>query len=502
MDERLHEISISRLQTMMQAGELTAESVTQAYIDAIAANDQAGIELHSVIELNPDACAIAAERDRERQAGRVRGALHGIPVLLKDNIDTADNMQTTAGSLALLGSKPTQDATVALRLREAGAIIIGKANLSEWANFRSTKSTGGWSARGGQCKNPYQLAHSPHGSSSGSGAAVAANFVAVALGTETDGSIVSPAGRCGIVGLKPTVGLTSRAGVIPIAHSQDTVGPMTRTVADAAIVLSALVGVDPRDAMTQASAGKLWTDYTQFLDPRGLQGARIGVARAGFFGADAETDRLIETMIDVLRAAGAHIVDPADIPTATDERMGPAESTVMQYEFKTDIAQYLATRIPQHEDYPQPRTLADLIAFNEAYAQEEMPLFGQERFLLAQAKGSLTDAVYVDALTTSQRLSRQEGIDAVLQAYELDALVAPTGGPACVVDYEQGDRPLGGSSRPAAMAGYPLLTVPAGFVRELPVGLTFMGSAYSEPLLIRLGYAFEQLTQARRVPRL
>jgi amidase len=501
MDELLQETTISDLQRMMRTGQSSAQQITLAYIHAIEKNDRSGVRLNSIIEINPDADAIAVERDRERAAGYVRSALHGIPILLKDNIDTIDNMQTTAGSLALLGSKPNQDATLVTKLREAGAVILGKTNLSEWANFRSTKSSGGWSARGGQCKNPYRLTHSPHGSSSGSAVAIAANFATVALGTETDGSIVSPAGRCGIVGLKPTVGLTSRAGVVPIAHSQDTVGPMTRTVADAAVLLGILVGTDPRDPMTQGSKGKFVADYTQFLDPKGLQGARIGVARTGFFGAHAETDRLIEEIIDLLRGAGAEVIDPADIPTATDSRMGDAESTVMLYEFKEDIAHYLATRMPGQQEYPQPRTLADLIAFNEAYAKEEMPFFGQERFLMAQEKGLLTDSAYVDALNCSHRLSRQEGIDAVMDAYKLDALVAPTGGPACITDYEVGDRPIGGSSRPAAMAGYPLLTVPAGFVDELPVGLTFMGRAYSEPILIRLGYAFEQLTKARRIPQ-
>lgn len=501
MNDHLHEATIADLQSAMQRGDLTAQQITRDYIAAIHALDWAGPELRSVIEVNPDADAIAAALDRERAAGHVRGPLHGIPILLKDNIDTDDQQQTTAGSLALLGSRPAQDATVAARLRAAGAVILGKANLSEWANFRSTRSSSGWSARGGQCLNPYVLAHTPCGSSSGSGTAVAANLTAAALGTETDGSIVCPAGRCGIVGLKPTVGLTSRAGVIPIAHSQDTVGPMTRTVADAAAILGALVGVDARDAATAESAGKFVTDYTAYLDPNGLAGARIGVARSGFFGYHAETDALIESCIEVMRRAGAVIVDPADVPNADAAEARTVEYEVLLYEFQADMADYLATRVALDPSAPQPRTLADLIAFNSAHADREMPFFGQEIFEQAAAKGPLSEQAYLDAITTSRRLSRQEGIDAVMDTYQLDALVAPTGGPAWLINHETGDKGFsGGSSRPAAMAGYPLLTLPAGFVGALPVGITFMGRAYSEAMLIRLGYALEQLLQARRAP--
>jgi amidase len=500
MNERLHEATISDLQAAMISGELNARQIALDYIAAIEAIDWGGPQLRSVIEINPHADLIAAERDRERAAGHVRGPLHGIPILLKDNIDTADEMQTTAGSLALLGSKPIQDATLAAKLRAAGAVILGKANLSEWANFRSSHSTSGWSARGGQCRNPYLLTHNPCGSSSGSGAAIAANLAAAALGTETDGSIVCPAGRCGIVGLKPTVGLTSRAGVIPISHSQDTVGPMTRTVADAALVLSALTGVDPRDPATAASAGKFATDYSQFLDPNGLRGARIGVARQSFFGVHAETDAVIEGVIDTMRRAGAEIIDPADIPHAGSELADKSEFEVLLYEFQAGMAEYLSTRRATREDYPQPRTLADLIAFNAAHAAEELIHFGQEIFELAAAKGPLTDPAYLEAISTSRRLSRQDGIDAVMDEYRLDALVAPTGGPAWVIDYENEDKFTGGSSQPAAMAGYPLITLPVGFVGPLPVGITFMGRAFSEPILIRLAYALEQLIVGRRAP--
>jgi amidase len=505
MNEHLHETTIADLQVAMSSGRLTAQQITLDYIAAIEAIDWAGPELHSVIEINPQAVDIAEQLDRERAAGYLRGALHGIPVLLKDNIDTEINtdnaMQTTAGSLALLGSRPAQDATVAARLRNAGAIILGKANLSEWANFRSTGSSSGWSARGGQCRNPYLLTHSPCGSSSGSGSAIAANLAVAALGTETDGSIVCPAGRCGIVGLKPTVGLTSRAGVIPISHSQDTVGPMTRTVRDAALVLNALLGVDPRDPATASNGDNVVADYTRFLKPDGLAGARIGVARQAFFGVHPETDAIIEGVIGAMRRAGAEIIDPADIPYAGSSEARDAEYEVLLYEFKANIADYLSTRLPIREDYPQPRTLEDLIAFNAAHPEEEMPHFGQEIFEQAVQKGPLTDPAYLEALATSRLLSRQEGIDAVMDEYRLDALVAPSGGPAWPVNYETGDKGTGGSSRPAAMAGYPLITVPVGFVGPLPVGITFMGRAFSEPVLIRLGYALEQLINGRRPPQ-
>lgn len=499
MTNSLHEITLAGLRAKLDTGDVTAVDLTAAYIAMIEGFDG---ELGSVIEVNPDALDIAAQLDEEQARQGPRSPLHGIPILLKDNIDTDDRMMTTAGSLALLGSRPAQDATVTAQLRAAGAIILGKANLSEWANFRSTKSISGWSARGGQCRNPYRLTHNPCGSSSGSAAAVSANLAPVSLGTETDGSIVCPGSACGIVGIKPTVGLTSRAGVIPIAHSQDTVGPMARTVADAALVLGFLTGVDPRDAATSASENRLHRDYTVFLDPEGLRGARIGVARKRFFGYHEPTDRLIEAAIQAMREAGAEIIDPADIPTAEDERMGECELTVLLTEFKADIAAYLATRTPVPADLPHPRTLEDLIRFNREYADLEMPFFGQERFEQAVEKGPLTDPAYLDALALGRRLAREEGIDAVMDRYQLDALVAPTGAPAWPIDPKQGDRHIGGSSGPAAVAGYPLITVPAGFIEGLPVGITFMGRAWSEPTLIRLAYAFEQITQARRPPEM
>ena len=508
MTAELGEVTIAQLQDEMAAGARTAASIAEGYLAAIDAVDGA---LCSVIETNPDAPAIAAQLDRERAAGDVRGPLHGIPILLKDNIDTADHMQTTAGSLALLGSRAARDATVAAGLRQAGAIILGKANLSEWANFRSTGSTSGWSARGGQCRNSYDLSRNPGGSSSGSGAAVSANLAAAALGTETDGSIVNPAGACGIVGIKPTVGLSSRAGVIPISHTQDTVGPMARTVADAAAVLGALTAADGRDAATAAKGRKVHSDYCAFLDAGGLHGARIGVARKGVSGYDPATDRIFEDAIRAIGDAGAEVIDPADIPTVDDGRLGASEMVIMQTEFKHGIAAYLATRIVVDADLPQPRTLADLIRFNEEHAEQELVHFGQERFEQALKSGPLDGEAYLQALATGRRLAAREGLDAVLDEYGLDALVAPTGGPAWPLDPRAGDTFLGGSSRCAAVAGYPLVTLPAGFVSHgaetgarinLPVGLTFMGRAWSEPTLIRLAYAFEQITQVRRPPEL
>ncbi len=508
MPTELCEITIAQLQEEMAAGARTAAGITEGYLAAIDAVDDA---LCSVIETNPDAPAIAAQLDAERAAGHVRGPLHGIPILLKDNIDTADRMQTTAGSLALLGSRPARDATVAAALREAGAVILGKANLSEWANFRSTKSTSGWSARGGQCRNPYSAGRNPGGSSSGSGAAVSANLAAAALGTETDGSIVNPSGVCGIVGIKPTVGLSSRAGVIPISHTQDTVGPMARTVADAAAVLGALTMADGRDAATGAKGRNALSDYRHFLDADGLRGARIGVARKVVSGYHDPTDRVFEEAIRALRDAGAEVIDPADIPTVDDERMGASEVVVMQTEFKHGIAAYLATRTVVEAELPQPRSLADLIRFNEDHAERELVHFGQERFERSQASGPLDGKAYVEALATGKRLAGAAGLDVALDEYGLDALIAPTGGPAWPLDPETGDTFHGGSSRCAAVAGYPLVTAPAGFVpREsesgagagLPVGLSFMGRAWSEPTLIRLAYAFEQVTQVRRPPEL
>jgi amidase len=448
-----------------------------------------------MIELNPDALSIADALDAEREAQGPRGPLHGIPVVLKDNIDTADRMQTTAGSLALQGSIAPEDAFVTKKLRQAGAVILGKANLSEWANFRSTRSSSGWSSRGGQTRNPYALDRNPCGSSSGSAVAVAANLCSVAVGTETDGSLICPAQTNSIVSIKPTLGLVSRFGVVPIAHSQDTAGPMARSVADAAILLGVLSGVDGRDAVTEESSGKALDDYATCLDVDGLQGARIGVAR-NFFGHDPRIDQIIEDSIAAMKRLGAEIVDPADIKTARALRK--TEFEVLLYEFKADLNAYLARRrgsgVPVH-------SLQEIIAFNEAHRDEVMPYFGQERMLLAQEKGRLTDEAYVEALANNHRLARDEGIDATLREHRLDAIVAPSGGPAWLTDWVNGDHHGGGSSSPAAVAGYPNITVPAGYIFGLPVGISFFGGAYQEPTLIRLAYAFEQGTQVRRPPR-
>lgn len=498
------EVSVTELQSRMAAGSLTARDLVLKYVARITALDQSGPMLHSVMELNPDVLAIADALDAERATSGPRGPLHGIPILLKDNIDTADGMLTTAGSLALVGSRPAQDSTIARRLRDAGAIILGKTNLSEWANFRGNQSSSGWSGRGGQCGNPYALDRNPCGSSSGSAAAVAGSLTAVAIGTETDGSIVCPSATCGVVGIKPTVGLTSRAGVIPIASSQDTIGPHGRTVADAAAVLGALVGVDPRDAATANSEGKFFTDYTQFLDPNGLRGARIGVPRTGgVWGYSPEADQVVEQAIDVLRAMGATVVDPADIPTADDIAASPAEFTVLLYEFKAELAAYLQTRVPneRYPNVPIMRTLADVIAFNQVLRDVELQYFGQEVFEAAEAIGALTDQAYLDAKAEARRLGGSEGLDAVLDKYELDALVAPTGSPAWPTDLINGDHFSGGSSSAAAIAGYPLVTVPAGYVYGLPVGMTFMGRAWSEPTLIKLAYSFEQAAKLRVAPQ-
>ena len=487
----LEETTITRLQNAMTAGHETAWSVTERYLRRIAQIDTAGPRLNAIIELNPDASAIARSLDAERKAKRPRGPLHGIPVLLKDNIDTHDRMMTTAGSLALLGSIPPQDSTVARKLREAGAVILGKTNLSEWANFRGSRSTSGWSGRGGQTRNPYVLDRNPSGSSSGSAAAVSANLCAFAVGTETDGSIVSPASHCGIVGLKPTVGLISRAGIIPIAHSQDTAGPMARSVTDAAIALGALAGVDPPDAATAAAQT---TDYQRFLDPDGLRGARIGVARQ-FFGAGTRAAKILESAIVAMKSAGAEIIDPADLPTHGS--FGAAEQQVLLYEFKADLNAYLAALGPN----APVRTIDDIIAFNKRHRDRELQFFGQETMLRARDKNSLTEPEYLEALAKARRLAGKEGIDAVMDQHRLDAIVAPTSGPAGTVDLLYGDRSEGGSSSPAAVAGYPNITVPGGHHLGLPIGISFFGRAWSEGILIKVAFAFEQLTKARTVPQ-
>lgn len=491
----LNETTILQLQENMQSGKYSAVRLVELYTERIESIDRNGPSLHSVIELNPDARDIAASLDKERKEGKVRGPLHGIPVLIKDNIDTADKMSTTAGSLALDGSHALQDAFIVKKLRDAGAVILGKTNLSEWANYRSTRSSSGWSGRGGQTRNPYALDRNPCGSSSGSGVAVSANLCAAAIGTETDGSVVCPSTINGIVGIKPTLGLWSRSGIIPIAHSQDTAGPMARNVSDAAVFLGLLSGSDDRDGATKAASGKAASDYTTFLDADGLKGARIGVAR-NFFGFNEKVDALMEEAIRVMASKGAEIVDHADFTNMRE--IEENESVVLQYEFKTDLNAYLAS-LPASATT---RTLKDLIAYNEAHKDTEMPWFGQELFLMAEEKGPLTDKVYLDALAAMKRAAGENGIDFLLQKNRLDAIIAPTGGPAWTTDHVNGDHYSGGSSTPSACAGYPAITVPAGFVHHLPVGITFMGAAWSEPLLLRLAYAFEQATRHRQRPQM
>jgi amidase len=488
------ELTIADLQARMHSGAETARTIAERYLERIRDLDRQGPALNSVIELNPDALAIANALDAERQVQGPRGPLHGIPVLLKDNIDTADRMMTTAGSLALAGSIAPRDSFVAQKLRQAGAVLLGKTNLSEWANFRSTCSTSGWSSRGGQTRNPYALDRNPCGSSSGSGVAVAADLCSVAVGTETDGSIICPSQANSIVGLKPTLGLISRSGIIPIAHSQDTAGPMARTVADAASLLGALTGVDPRDPATEASQGRAHTDYTRFLDRDGLRGARIGVARS-FFGVNDKVDAIIEACLDHMRRLGAEVIDPANLETA--EELKEWRREVLLYEFKADLNSYLAgvdPALPAH-------SLDEVIEFNERHRAEVMPYFGQEIMRLAAAKGPLDSEEYLQALEKNHRLARTEGIDATLQKHRLDAIVAPSGGPAWLTDWINGDHYSGGSSSPAAVAGYPNITVPAGYVFGLPVGISFFAGSYAEPTLLRLAYAFEQATQVRRPPQ-
>jgi amidase len=493
----LEEATIADLQAAMAAGQLTARRLTEMYLERIEALDRNGQALRSVIETNPDALDIADALDRERAESEPRGPLHGIPILLKDNIDTADRMHTTAGSFALLDAQPARDAFVAEQLRAAGAVLLGKANLSEWANFRSTHSSSGWSGRGGQALNPYALDRSPSGSSSGTATAVSANLAAASLGTETDGSILSPANANGVVGIKPTLGLTSRAGVIPIAHSQDTVGPFGRSVADAAAVLAAIAGPDPRDPATAGGESQFPSDYTRYLDAGALRGARLGIAREVYFGYSEKADAIANAAIETLRALGAEIVDPADIPTAAQMKASESEREVLLYEFKADLNAYLEGLGPAALVH----SLEELITFNEAHADQEMSYFGQEIFLQAQEKGPLTEEAYLAALAENRRLSREEGIDAVLREHGLDALVMPTGSPSWKIDLVDGDHHLGASSKPAALAGYPAITVPAGYSFGLPVGITFMGTAFSEPRLIALAYAFEQATKVRHPPR-
>jgi amidase len=495
----LEEITIPELQDGLKSGRFTARSLVEKYLTRIDEIDKPGIDnrgpaVNALIELNPDALEIADVLDRERKATGPRGPLHGVPVLIKDNIDTADKMMTTAGSLALVGSKPQKDSFVAQKLRSAGAVILGKTNLSEWANIRSSHSTSGWSGRGGLTKNPYALDRNPCGSSSGTGAGISANLAAVGIGTETDGSIVCPSSSNGLAGIKPTVGLVSRAGIIPISHSQDGAGPMCRTVRDAATLLGALTGVDPDDAATVSSAGKSQTNYAQYCDPNGLKGARIGVARK-YFGFSDTVDALMEQSLAVMKAQGATLVDPADI--ATLGKFDDSELLVFMYELKADLNAYLARLGPG----APVRALEDIIDFNDHQRQKEMPHFGQDLFVKAQAKGPLTEKEYIDALARNHQLARTEGIDALMDKNHLDAIVAPTGGPAWLTDLVNGDHVAGGSSNAAAVAGYPNINVTAGFISGLPVGISFFGRAWSEPTLIKLAYSFEQATKARQAPR-
>jgi amidase len=490
------EVTIADLQDMMADGQITARQLVDIYTRRIDAIDRGGPVLNSIIELNPDAVSIAKALDEERAHGHVRGPLHGIPILLKDNVDTGDKMQTAAGSLALVGTPAPQDSTTAARLRVAGAVILGKTTLSEWANFRGANSSSGWSGRGGQCNNPYAIDLNPCGSSSGSGAATSANLAAVSIGTETDGSIVCPAHQNGVVGIKPTLGLTSRAGVVPISHSQDTVGPHGRTVADAATVLGALTGVDPRDPATAASKGHFFHDYRPFLDPHGLQGARIGVA-VQFLGAAPKSDAVFEANLTAIQAAGATLVD-VNFPHFAEINAGASETTVLNFDFKGDLKAYLSTRI----GVPI-RTLADAIAFNLAHAEDELLFFGQEVFLASQAvnlNDPATIAAYQKALHRDHVIGGSEGIDLLLQQNHLDAIVAPTGGPAWPTDLSNGDHFGLGTSSPAAIAGYPIINVPAGMIFSSPVGISFMGTAWSEPVLIKLASGFEHATQARQRP--
>jgi len=490
----LDEVTVTELQAAMASGERTSRSITELYIGRIEALDAQGPELRSIIELNPDALELADELDAERAAGTVRGPLHGIPVAIKDNIDTHDGMTTTAGSLALEGSIPPQDSYLAEKLREAGAIILAKANMSEWAYFRGYRATSGWSARGGQCRNPYALNRNPCGSSSGSGVAVSANLVPLTIGTETGGSIMCPSSINGVVGIKPTVGLWSRSGVIPISSSQDSAGPMARTVRDAALLLGPLTGVDPRDQATVASEGNSFADYTQFLDPDGLRGARIGVARSFTFQEPRVYD-LFEEALAAMRDAGAILVDPTNLDASAWN--DPQSLVLLEYEFKHDLNLYLASLGP---DAPV-KTLAEVIAFNEANADLEMPYFGQERLHDSQARGPLTDPEYLRARATIQRATREDGIDRLVSEHNLDAIVAPTRDIAWVTDHIAGDRLDGGSSAgPAAIAGYPDISVPMGFVSGLPVGISFFGGAWTEPALLRIAYAFEQATNHRQAP--
>lgn len=488
------EYGIFDLQKKMETGELTSRKIVESYLDRIKKLDANGPQLNSIIELNPDALTIADYLDAERKTSGPRGLMHGIPIVLKDNLDTADKMMTTAGSLALLGSLPSKDAFVVEQLRKAGAVILAKANLSEWANFRSEHSSSGWSSRGGQTRNPYALDRNPCGSSSGSAVAVAANLCTVAVGTETDGSVICPSNVNGIVGIKPTIGLVSRSGIVPISHTQDTAGPMGRCVADAAILLGAMIGIDSRDPITQESEGKSYTDYTQFLDPEGLNGTRIGVIR-NLFGFDESVDSIIEGSIISLQKKGAEIIDPTEVPTTKD--LWDPEYQVLLYEFKEDLNKYF----DGFGEGAPVKSLEEVINFNEQNREKTMPFFGQDTMVKAQEKGSLDSKEYLDALEQCNKLSRTEGLDRVMNENKLDALIAPSGGPAWLTDHVVGDHFSGGSSSLAAVSGYSSITVPAGYIHGLPVGISFISGPYQEPKLIRLAYSFEQATKIRVPPQ-
>lgn len=491
----LEELTITDLQARLAKGEETSRSLVEKYLARIEAMNLRGPELRAVLEVNPEALDIADKLDRERAEKGARGALHGIPILLKDNIDTADKMTTTAGSLALAGSIPAHDSTVAARLREAGAILLGKTNMSEWANFRSTHASSGWSSRGGQCRNPYALDRTPSGSSSGSGSAIAAGFATAAIGTETDGSIVSPSSICSLVGIKPTVGLVSRAGLIPISHTQDTAGPMARSVMDAALLLGALVGSDPRDPMSLDGVKNGQRDYAKPLGQENCRGLRVGVMRKDLFGKSSKVDAIFEAALKDLKLLGMELVDPTDVPTIND--IWSLEKEVLLFEFKAGLNAYLATL----SERTQIKNLTELIAWNEKHRDETMPFFGQELFIEAERKGDLRSKEYTDALAKCRDLAKTRGLDALLDGQKLDALVAPTGCLPWRIDLILGDHETFGASGPAAVSGYPHITVPAGYSFGLPVGISFMGRAWSEPLLFRIAYAYEQATKARRRPR-
>lgn len=487
------EYSVSEIQALFESGKLNSRNLTAMYLERIAKIDQNGPQLKAVIEINPEALVIAEALDAERKQGLIRGPLHGVPVLLKDNIGTADQMQTTAGSLALMNAQPHNDAFLVKNLREAGAVILGKTNLSEWANFRDNISSSGWSGRGGQTKNPYALDRNPCGSSSGSAVAVAANMTMLAVGTETNGSVVCPASINGIVGIKPTLGLVSRSGIIPIAHSQDTAGPMARTVKDAAYLLGVMTGADSADEITVTRSGQQLGDYVKFLAADGLNGARIGIARQ-YFGFHPGVDTIMEQAVEVMKNAGAVIIDPVEIKTYGD--FGSASFEVLLYEFKADLNKYLGGLDKTAEIH----SLEELIEYNKTNASKEMPFFGQDLLEMAQKKGSLDSKEYKIALEKAKRLAGPEGIDAALIKDNLDALIAPSNGPAWLTDHVTGDHFQGGSSSPAAVAGYPNITVPAGDILGLPIGISFFGAAFSEPRLLRIAYGFEQQTKHRVVP--